>query len=305
MATPVAFYHENCIDGLLAIAIWVKHHPASETYPVQYRKMPQLSSDVDEVVFLDFTPPSEWVSSYASQIKKLTIIDHHKTAMHDIKVIKEICESKAIEIQVSFDLTKSGGELTWIYLEDSVYIPPLVKIAAAYDLGHALGEREGFVDIFAHYLEGSDTERFSAFYDYVTESDPVTLEKEYEKCRFVNQQREQKIRWFEQRLKYHQVTLPWAKGSPQVEIAFTHCPHYLITSFAKYIIANNPRINIVLGVSINDNSVGLSFRGRAGEDYARLIAEKKCSGGGHDSAAGGYVSGPQSFVKLANYFGEI
>lgn len=295
MVTKAVFYHDNCIDGMMAAAIWHHHDSAGYFESVQYRRVPVLQDRYDEVVFLDFTPTIQWVNENMHHMGRLLIIDHHKTAEEDLVQIKNVFPDDCLTVH--FDLERSGGTITWDVLHHNAPRPPLVQIAGDFDLGKPMGRFEGFVDMFAQYLEGDDDKRFPAFYDYVTEQDPDELEKRYALCDFVNVMREQKIRWFEQRLKYHKAKLSWLPGEPEITLAYTFCPHYLITSFGKYIVNTNPLVNAVVGVSLNDKSIGLSFRGRSGESYCREIAQR-FGGGGHDSAAGAYINEAIGFHRL-------
>lgn len=292
---PIVFYHENCIDGLMAVSIWYHHFPFGTFKPVQYRKTPKLEEQYSSVVFLDFVPPADWVKENQESIGHLTIFDHHKTAVDDIAKIKELFAPDAL--RVVFDMSRSGGAITWDELEGKSR-PELVQVAADFDLGLSLDEKEGFVDIFAQYLEGEDEHRFTGFYRYLTISDPLKLKREYENCAMVTTLRDQKIRWFESRMKYHRVTLEWMEGKPEVDIAFTTCPHYLISSFAKWALLHNDKIRFVVGVTLSDRSLGFSFRGRQGESYCRQVAER-FGGGGHDSAAGGFLNEAVGFSRLS------
>jgi len=115
-------YHGNCYDGFgAAYAAWKKFGDQDTKYiavsygeslpidladPIQY-----LNKDLDEIYIVDFSYPYQTLINLAPFCKKIFILDHHKTAQVEL-------ENKPWpeNVEVIFDMTRSGALITWEYL---------------------------------------------------------------------------------------------------------------------------------------------------------------------------------------------
>lgn len=107
MSKTLVLYHGNCADG--HCAAWAarrKLGDAADYRPVHHG---QPAPDVRgrAVYLLDFSYKRPVIEEMARDCKRLTILDHHKTAR------AELAGLTAPNLHVAFDMEKSGGRLAW------------------------------------------------------------------------------------------------------------------------------------------------------------------------------------------------
>ena len=86
-----------------------------------------LEVPAEHFLFVDFCPKAEVVSELLSMGKEVTILDHHKTAQADVAALR-----LEDNLNMNFDMTKSGARLAWEYFFDVV--PSLVEYVEDRDL---------------------------------------------------------------------------------------------------------------------------------------------------------------------------
>ncbi len=84
---PLIIYHANCNDGSAAATCAYKHFGLeAEYYPTSYGNSFDCARVKDrKVYFLDFCYDVEMMKEIKLLAKKLTILDHHKTAEEALK----------------------------------------------------------------------------------------------------------------------------------------------------------------------------------------------------------------------------
>lgn len=100
-------YHGNCPDGFgSAYAAYKALGEDNVEYiPVKYGdELPSIEND--SIVYIcDFTFPRETLISLNQRVKKLVVLDHHKTAKQDLE---------GLDFAI-FDMDRSGVGITWDY----------------------------------------------------------------------------------------------------------------------------------------------------------------------------------------------
>jgi len=117
-----------CMDGLFAAyAAWVRLADC-ELVPAMYGTAPDLQlTSGDKVFLLDVTYPAAVLEKWADCGAKVTVIDHHKTAMNDLSGL-------SAWIDQSFDMDKSGAVLAWEYFHPGEDLPLLFEYVQDRDL---------------------------------------------------------------------------------------------------------------------------------------------------------------------------
>lgn len=124
--TPLVIYHAGCWDGFCAA--WVARRALGdiEAVPAHYgTEPPDVTGRM--VYVLDFCYPRATMRRMASQVSRLVVLDHHKTARgaldgfvdEVISSVDYLAEPKAQPVIV-FDMEKSGGRITWEYFNPPV-----------------------------------------------------------------------------------------------------------------------------------------------------------------------------------------
>lgn len=124
-------YHASCLDGAGArLAAWLKFGDEAKYKAVQYKQpLPSdlngsLDNSNDEVYILDFSYPKDVLEELKTRVKSLVVLDHHKTAMDDLKDLD----------YAIFDMNKSGATLAWNYFHADKPVPTLFKFIEDRDL---------------------------------------------------------------------------------------------------------------------------------------------------------------------------
>ncbi len=123
---PFVIYHSPCQDGFTAAwAVW-RIHPDWEFYPAKYGDPPP---DVTgrEVYMVDFSYKRSVLLDMAKVATKVVILDHHKTAQESLVDLPE-------NVEVVFDMEKSGAHIAWDYFHQSEPLPYLIEFVEDRDL---------------------------------------------------------------------------------------------------------------------------------------------------------------------------
>lgn len=133
MSDNLCIYHSHCLDGFTSAVIvrnWAKENNIEmEFFAAGYDYAPP---DVTgkTVYIVDFSYKREVLAEMAKIAKKIIIIDHHKTAEENLKDI----DLEFDNIEVNFDMTRSGAMLTWHYFNSTTVSPGLVLYVQDHDL---------------------------------------------------------------------------------------------------------------------------------------------------------------------------
>jgi len=114
------WYHDD-LDGFAsAYAAWKMYGDAAEYTAVQYGQDHPAYFDGDEIYILDFSYTKEILTEIKAVVKKLVVIDHHKTAKEALSELPYCI----------FNMDRSGCALSWQYFHAS---PPPEILAAVED----------------------------------------------------------------------------------------------------------------------------------------------------------------------------
>lgn len=118
----VVIYHDNCADGFGAA--WAfkqlaeKDYPGGVTYvPAKYNQDPPIFVEPQntDLFILDFSFGRTMIETYAIIFASVTVLDHHKTAK------EALCnwDHGFSNLEIVFDMGRSGAGITWDYLAES------------------------------------------------------------------------------------------------------------------------------------------------------------------------------------------
>lgn len=137
-------YHSHCWDGFCAAWIAKGQLPADTSFiPVQYGQSEPAMECGATVYLVDFSYPRAEMRNLLSQMHKVVVLDHHKTAQAELAgIVDEFIQRPDLvnnppgsELPVvHFDMNKSGGRLTWEYFHGDAPSPWLVDYTEDRDL---------------------------------------------------------------------------------------------------------------------------------------------------------------------------
>jgi uncharacterized protein len=115
---PIVIYHGNCADGFSAAwCFWHKYGDSCEYVAGVYQKPPP---DVTgrTVYLVDFSYKRAAVEQMLSTAESVTLIDHHKTAIEDLRPLfrSDSWTGDPKPLNFYVDLERSGATLAWDYL---------------------------------------------------------------------------------------------------------------------------------------------------------------------------------------------
>jgi uncharacterized protein len=118
-------YHSPCPDGFAsAFSAWKNVGDNADYMPMDHGMIPNMEKLANKnVLIVDFSFPLYVIEEIISISKKMLLLDHHKTALEDLKDISGCF----------FDMNRSGAMLAWNYFHD-VAPPKLIKYIQDRDL---------------------------------------------------------------------------------------------------------------------------------------------------------------------------
>lgn len=136
MAPPTdVIFHGGCPDGMTAAWLIWDEYPDVRLWPWQYQE--RAPSDVDllgmsHVVITDFSFDADTTHRIARQVSRLTVLDHHASAIDDLGASRQF--DGLGHVQIVLDHTRSGARITWDWLHGHTTPPPLVAYVEDRDL---------------------------------------------------------------------------------------------------------------------------------------------------------------------------
>lgn len=118
-------YHGQCMDGFgAAYAAWTKLGDTAKYVAVSHHDHLPPMRDNSEVYILDMSYPREVLLELNSRMKKVVVLDHHKTSQAALEGL-DFCH---------FDMNKSGAMLAWEYFRPTCSPPDLIMYIQDRDL---------------------------------------------------------------------------------------------------------------------------------------------------------------------------
>jgi oligoribonuclease NrnB/cAMP/cGMP phosphodiesterase (DHH superfamily) len=128
--TPIVIYHSPCTDGFTAAWACRKAHPDWQYYPQSHGAPFDFNRVADrDVYLLDFAFPLQDMITLAHFAKKIVILDHHKTAAEALAGFTDMLKGYPAvcrDIEVIFDMERSGAKLSWDYFHKGRPAPELI-----------------------------------------------------------------------------------------------------------------------------------------------------------------------------------
>jgi len=119
----------GCYDGFgAAFAAYKKLGDTAEYVPVAYGQAPPAMQSGSLVYIVDFSYSREVLLDLAETHHKVTVLDHHKTAQEALKDLEHP------NLDITFDMERSGAALTWDHFHPDAEVPWLIKFIEDRDL---------------------------------------------------------------------------------------------------------------------------------------------------------------------------
>jgi oligoribonuclease NrnB/cAMP/cGMP phosphodiesterase (DHH superfamily) len=115
---PLVIYHGNCADGFSAAwCFWRKYRDGADYVAGVYQQNPPDVAGRD-VYLVDFSYKRAVVERMLAQANSVTLIDHHKTAIDDLRPLfmQDSWAGEPKQLAHFTDIDRSGATLAWGYL---------------------------------------------------------------------------------------------------------------------------------------------------------------------------------------------
>lgn len=272
---PLVIYHGNCADGFSAA--WCFHHKdptGHDFHPGVYQKPPPSVAGRD-VYLVDFSYKRAVVEQMLEQARSVTLIDHHVTAIDDLRPLAEEMEmtnnnGRGVNFGWFCDLNRSGATLAWDYLFPDEPRPLLLGHIEDRDLWRfkLAGTREIQSYVFSH-------EYSFELWDKLMSADQVELLKMTAAGAAIERKHHKDVAELVSVCKRRMVI-----GGYDVPVA--SLPYTLVSDAAHAMAEGEP-----FAACYWDTKDGRTFGLRASENGVNVSdVAKHYGGGGHAKAAG-------------------
>ena len=131
MPDALILYHAECDDGFgAAYAAWLSLGDSAEYQPVTYGDRIVLDRLTGRQIYiLDFSFPPDVLGDMAQHAAKIVLLDHHKSAAAQWTHIEP-----ASNVELHFDMDRSGAQMAWDYFHADSARPPLIDHIGDRDL---------------------------------------------------------------------------------------------------------------------------------------------------------------------------
>lgn len=272
---PLVIYHGNCADGFSAAwCFWRKYRDGADYVAGVHQQEPPDVTGRD-VYLVDFSYKAPVVERMLEQANSVTLIDHHKTAIDDLRPLKEQIvatnnNGRGDTFGWFCDLNRSGATLAWDYLFPFEDRPLLLRHVEDRDLWRFTlpGTREIQAFVFAHEYE-------FATWDKLMSADEADLQKMIEAGAAIELKHHKDVAELVNVCKRRMVI-----GGHNVPVA--SLPYTLVSDAAHAMAKDEP-----FAACYWDTAEGRVFGLRATDDGLDVSeVAKQYGGGGHAKAAG-------------------
>jgi oligoribonuclease NrnB/cAMP/cGMP phosphodiesterase (DHH superfamily) len=133
----IVYYHFPCQDGIAGAwcaFVTLKNEPVNTDYfglnPAKYINVESYQHNHENTIlyFIDVLPTRD-IITLCQYVKKVVILDHHKTNLEYINSLPMIAN-----LEVVFDIEKAGAQIAWDYFNPSTIRPWFIDYIADRDL---------------------------------------------------------------------------------------------------------------------------------------------------------------------------
>lgn len=272
---PLVIYHGNCADGFSAAwCFWRRYRNGADYVAGVYGKPPPDVTGRD-VYLVDFSYKRAVVEEMLRTARRVTLIDHHKTAIDDLRPLKaDMATTNNNGMGDNFgwfcDLDRSGATLAWDYLFPGEDRPLLLGHVEDRDLWRFKlpGTREIQANVFSYEYTFEQ-------WDKLMSADQVELLKMTAAGAAIERKHHKDIAELVSVCKRRMVI-----GGHDVPVA--SLPYTLVSDAAHLMAQGEP-----FAACYWDTAEGRVFGLRATDDGADVSeVAKQYGGGGHRAAAG-------------------
>ena len=133
-------YHKKCFDGFTSFYLFTKTNNM-EPKPIVYPDIPStkiIPPDIDgkNIIIMDVAYNKNILQQIFKKANKVLFLDHHITIRKDvIELQKKLTDKEKKNIEIIYDINKSGATLVWDYFFKNKKRPYFVNMIEDNDIG--------------------------------------------------------------------------------------------------------------------------------------------------------------------------
>lgn len=275
------FYHANCPDGATAALVaFKKLGYAGVQYLASSYQKTDLPDNLGETVYiLDFSFSRTVMQALEKKVRKIVLLDHHKTAADELAGYQCACGL------IHFDLSKSGARLAFEYFFKDQPVPELVKYIEDRDLWNwQYPQTKAFLAYVDHIAEGYSKFRKLEPLMGIFDGKQWVLDPEFEKEILLKGESFEECKAQQiQRLAAKPLSIELAGHS----IFATNAPAELRSELGNVLALRSNSFSLIYQV-LDADTVKCSLRSIEGMDMTPLA--QHFGGGGHPESCGFFCS---------------
>ena len=270
----LCIYHANCADGFTAAWVVRKHFDdAVEFHPGVYQDPPPDATG-RHVLLVDFSYKRSVLLGMARTALSIRVLDHHKSAMEDLRNIMQDADLQdgLCPVSVVFDMERSGAMLAWDEFFPGKSAPRLVQHVQDRDLWRFSlpHTREVQANVFSYEYTFEQWDLIAAELQ-----DPISYGRFVQAGEAIERKHFKDIKEFIAAAAQRKMVSGW-------EVPVLNAPYFWSSDAGHLMAQGQP-----FAACYWDTPAGRVFSLRSAEDGLDVSEiAKKYGGGGHKHAAG-------------------
>lgn len=195
----IIVFHNWCPDGVTGL--WCAHHFSKGNEFVKIG----ISADEDaygefenkKIIFIDVYPSIEWLVENLKVAEKITILDHHKTALVELQENLPIL-SDFTNLELILDNNRSGCQIAWDYFFPGIKRPWFVNYVGDQDLWTwelSYSKEINNVLDFNDYIDQEDLTKLDLLLNYDENKINVLIEEGKQIAKFTKKILTNELEW--------------------------------------------------------------------------------------------------------------
>lgn len=278
----VYIYHDNCMDGLTAVAIALQVHLGQEEQPVTIPGAYNTPIDIESlrdkrVCFLDFSANQDTMLKILDVAKHVTVMDHH------ISVLKELSDINSDKFNYIYHSDLSGAQIAWDNFIGGPQ-PDFVKLIGDRDLWTKQYEDSDILNL-ALRVDKYDMDKIASLIRHIliyrakygVEINCSITEQIIARGRSYQTYHEMIV----EQIASHAYPAVLDDGTPVMKV---NCPMGFVSDVGAYLY--NKQEQVAWMFTVTENVVHNSLRVHGDSSFDASVYAKSKGGGGHRCAAG-------------------
>ncbi len=293
------FFHSPCSDGVAAL--WCAKQYLIENFisvPTRAGTDPEGTFTGENILFVDLCPSFEFIKNVSKTANKITILDHHKSALDMYCENKDLLET-INNLEIELDMDRSGCQIVWDYFFPERPRPWFIDYVGDRDLWKWSLPNSKVINAAIYengYLDPNEYDKLNELLDdeenkkreLTSQGNIITKLQQRELEIGVNKAVRAEFKVGQKKYKV------WLGGNISLNLR-SELGNLLVNK--KFPDGTDPDFSVFWVYDPKSNEWWLSFRGGEQSPDLSVIA-RKLGGGGHEKSSGGSLKGGKTLYDF-------